>query len=456
MKILQINISDLGGGAQVISSKLASHYTAQGHDCVTAVGWKYGDRPDVVEIPNRERRPRRARAAARVATALRRIEHGYTHAAADAIELAAEPRRARSVWRGEEDFAFPGTANVVEMAHDADVVHAHNLHGGYFDLRLLPELTRAAPTLLTLHDAWLMTGHCAHSFDWDGWRTGCGNCPYLSTYPAIRRDATAFNWERKRGIYERSRFYVAAPSAWLLERTPISILAAGTVERRVIPNGVELDVFRPGDRHAARGELGIPEEAGVVLFVANWTKANPFKDYELMESTIARLGQEERPVVFLCVGQDAEPQTLGSAEIRFFGHQGAPAAIARFYRAADVYLHAARADTFPNTVLEALASGLPVVATAVGGIPEQVEEGRTGYLVEGRDAEALAARVSRVLDDSGLRDTLGAAAAASAAERFDFRRTGDAYLAWLEEIAERDRSPSAASRSSTSSSMRSA
>jgi glycosyltransferase involved in cell wall biosynthesis len=83
--------------------------------------------------------------------------------------------------------------------------------------------------------------------------------------------------------------------------------------------------------------------------------------------------RSQRPLVFVALGEDAPAERIGAAEIRFVPYQKDPAVVARYYQAADIYIHSARADTFPNTVLEALACGTPVVATAVGGIPEQVK-----------------------------------------------------------------------------------
>ena len=108
------------------------------------------------------------------------------------------------------------------------------------------------PTVLTLHDAWLLSGHCAHSFDCERWKTGCGECPDLTIEPAIRRDATADNWVRKRDIYARSRLYVATPSPWLMGRVEQSMLAPAVEQARVIPNGVDLSVFRPADKRSIR------------------------------------------------------------------------------------------------------------------------------------------------------------------------------------------------------------
>ena len=106
-----------------------------------------------------------------------------------------------------------------------------------------------------------------------------------------------------------------------------------------------------------------------------------------------------------------------------------------YYRAADLYLHPARADTFPNAVLEALASGTPVVATSVGGIPEQLLP-ETGILVPAGDPAALAQALVTYLSDPQLRAQSGAKAAEDAAHRFDSKRHAAAYLEWYAEIVE--------------------
>jgi glycosyltransferase involved in cell wall biosynthesis len=438
MRILQINTSDHGGGAQSISYRLHESYIERGHDSKIVVGFKYGTDPNVIELPNLERRRKAARRLFPLESSLRK--RGHLARLAPLVAFAGDPRRYAEVARGHEDFDYPGTAGLLDLTPELpDVVHAHNLHGGYFDLRALPQIAGRRPLLLTLHDQWLYTGHCAHPLGHERWRDGCGNCPTLGTYPAVYRDATAWNLDRKRDIYAHMKVRVATPSQWLMDRVRDSVLAPAITESRVIPNGVDLGVFSPGDKNAARTELGLPLDRPVVLFAANWTKSNPFKDYETLQAAIEILGTRGRNVMLACVGETAEDRDVGAATLRHFGHQGSPAALVPFYRAADAYLHAAKADTFPNTVLESLACGTPVVATAVGGIPEQVDEGETGLLAPGGDPAALAACVERLLDDEEARARMGRRAAEVARERYALDTMVDAYLDWFAEMPEPSR-----------------
>jgi glycosyltransferase involved in cell wall biosynthesis len=421
VKVLLINTSDAGGGAQEIGARLMRELRARGHEATMAVGHRVGDEPGVEVIPNWEARNPVARGAAHLAHVTGR----------DWIRRAGEPLRTARVLRGQEDFSFPGTWKLLRRlrASPPDVIHAHNLHGGYFDLRALPELSRIAPLVLTLHDMWLMTGHVAHSFDCERWRTGCGNCPYLDAYAPVPRDRTAWNWQRKRALYSESRLHVATPSEWLHTRVGDSMLTAGLEESRVIPNGVDLDRFSPGDRGEARRRLGLPADARVLLFAANSTRSNEFKDFATLERALERLGSE---VIAVSVGEAGESRRIGSAELRMVEPQSD---LTPWYRAADLYVHPARADTFPTTVLEALASGLPVVASAVGGIPELVMEGETGHLVPVGDAQAMAGAIDSLLTDPERRSAMAAAARADAVERFDARRMVNAYVDWYESLS---------------------
>jgi glycosyltransferase involved in cell wall biosynthesis len=369
------------------------------------------------------------------------------------LYLAGQPQRLLEILCGHEDFDFPGTWQLLDLPPERpNIVHCHNLHGGYFDLRALPWLSQRVPTILTLHDAWLLSGHCAHSIDCERWKTGCGQCPDLSIYPAIRRDATAYNWQRKRGIYAKSRLYVATPSHWLMDKVEQSILAPAIMEARVIPNGVDLTTFHPGDRREARAMLGIPQDAKVLLFVGNATRSNPWRDYATLEAAVERVAQRlsDERVILVCLGEKRKPERIGRAEVQFIGYQKDPATVARFYQAADIYLHASKADTFPNTVLEALACGTPVVATAVGGIPEQVKslwqeawsgehptygpEEATGALALPGDSEMMARNIAALLTNEALRSQLGRNAVRDARQRFDLNRQVEAYLGWYEEL----------------------
>ena len=228
------------------------------------------------------------------------------------------------------------------------------------------------------------------------------------------------------------------------------MLAPAIAEARVIPNGVDLDVFQPADRKRVRASLGFPQEARILLFTANGIRANIWKDFQTFRGAIDRVAasMDGQRLLFLALGDNGPTEHVGQAEIRFIPYQSTPEAVAAYYQAADLYVHAAKADTFPITILEALACGTPVVATAVGGIEEQIKgldtvdgflnqyglDEATGFLTAPGDVEAVAARLQELLRNETLRMRMSSNAAADARMRFSLARQAEAYLEWYEEI----------------------
>ena len=455
LAITLVGTVDEEGGAAVVSAGLMRGYAAHGHRVRHVVGRKRGSDPHVLVLPDDDRLPFRASGYVAVQAVLRRLAGRFPDRGfgllSRTLRLATHPRAFASRLSGREDFDFPGTRRLLDLTPDApDVVHAHNLHGGYFDLRALAAISARVPTVLTLHDMWLLTGHCAHSLDCGRWATGCGQCPDLRLEPAVRRDATAGNWQRKRAIYAASRLFLATPSQWLADKVKASMLSPHVGNLRVIPNGVDTAIFQPADRQQVRVDLGLPVSGRIVLLTTG-SRGSMWKDDGTLRQTMARLS--ERPAMaetlFVAVGRDSAVAVASGARTRSIPFQHDPRVMAQYYQAADVYLHAARADTHPLAVLEAMACGTPVVATAVGGVPEQITAvsalavrtggvGRgTGVLVPPGDAAQMADAAEALLTHDAARAEVAANGVADVAARFDVERQVATYLNWFQDIAKR-------------------
>lgn len=464
LDILQISTADRLGGAERVALNLHSAYRAAGQCATLAVGRRYTDEPDVVKIRHDVAGSMWRRTMWRVHHAMQPY-YGRSpiarHFARASHQLAA-PQGKRDEAAGLENFDFPGIWSFLNRIPESPrVIQLHNLHGGYFDLRALPMLASRAPLVLTLHDAWLLTGHCAHSLGCERWRTGCGACPDLTIYPAIRRDGSAENWRRKRDIYSRCTLHVATPSRWLMQQVERSMLWPAVADAKVIPNGVDTDVFAPGDRVAARAALGLPHDAHILLFAGLGATTNRFKDVATLRAAAEGLpallappatggtsASSPRPIRLIVLGERNALDPITGTTVQSVPPEHDPRRVALWYRAADVYVHAAHADTFPNTVLEAQACGTPVVATAVGGIVEQVEsltilpgivgrpvERATGLLTPPGDADALARGIKKLLTDDSLRRRLAVNGVRQVASRYRLADQVQHYLDWFDALA---------------------
>ena len=237
---------------------------------------------------------------------------------------------------GREDFRFPTTTRLVDAASSSyEVAHLHNLHGGYFDLRQLGDLSRRLPVVLTPHDMWLTTGHCAHSLGCERWLDACGECPHLRVYPALLRDGTRGNLSRKREIYRRSSLRFGVPSRWLASILERSVVANAIEELRVIPNGVDLSLYRPGDREAARRRVGVGGDDVVLLFAGQGLRDSAFKDAATFDAALSRLAATDGPpVTAFALGADDEriakaraSDSPGGRLRRSAGRRGAPPSV---------------------------------------------------------------------------------------------------------------------------------
>ncbi len=436
--ILQVSTYDCHGGAARDCWQLFQGFRRMGHDAWIMAGRKLSDDPYVLQLhPDGPA-----------------IETPF--AQDDLCTAAQREQRHKDVAAGREDFCFPASRRMLErLPGRMDLVHCHNLHGGYFDLSWLPELSSRLPVLLTLHDAWLLAGNCAHSFACERWLAGCGQCPNISIYPGLQADGTAENIARKRDIYSASRLRVSTPCRWLMDKVERSVLAEGMVEGRVIPYGLDRTLFFPRDRREARSMLGLPREGRIFLFSADNIRGNLWKDFKTLREAVGLYAAGGKEVLFLALGETAPEERLEQVTIRFVPFERESARVAAFFQAADIYLHAARADTFPQVVLEALACGTPVVGTAVGGIPEQVKglaglpgadagavwsrEEATGALTPAGDPQAMARTLEALSDDPELLRQLAANAAHDAVRRFDIERELRDYRQWYGQIMAEDR-----------------
>ena len=192
LSVLQVNTSDRGGGAEAVAFDL--HEASGPSSGFGSGGWA----PAFAAAWSGRTTPRRRHQRF---VLWRGAGLGNAKTRTDCANSIGDPGVITDLARGHEDFRFPASHTLFAMAASAKVVHLHNLHGGYFDLRILPGLSRLRPTVITIHDEWTFTGHCASTLGCEERSARrCGSCPHLDVYPRLRRDGTAFNLSRKQDI----------------------------------------------------------------------------------------------------------------------------------------------------------------------------------------------------------------------------------------------------------------
>ncbi|WP_080238569.1 glycosyltransferase family 4 protein [Spirosoma rigui] len=295
---------------------------------------------------------------------------------------------------------FGADLNFHPAIQQADLIHLHWTSFGFLSLSGLRSLfDLGKPVVWTLHDQWAFTGGCHYTGGCTHFLTHCHHCPYLKK-PA-ENDLSARRFDRKQWAYTGAPLHVVHPSQWLAEQAKRSTLLGG-FPHLVIPNTLDQTVFAPAGRPPAEGQ---PRR----LLFGSANVTDPRKGFTYFAEAL-RLLHAQHPELtpeILIFGKGRSylfnelPYT-----VRSLGLLTSPADIAAAYNAADALVVPSLEDNLPNTVLEALSCGTPVVGFRTGGIPEMIDHRQTGYLAASGSAQELADGLAFVLthpDPASLR-----------------------------------------------------
>ncbi|MBQ2269359.1 MAG: glycosyltransferase family 4 protein [Bacteroidaceae bacterium] len=380
MRVLLVNTSEHTGGAAIAAHRLMEALNNNGQQAEMLVRDKLTDNPRVHALPP---------------SPLNRLRFVAERAE---IFAANHFHRHRLF---EVDHAHFGTdITRLKVFQEADVVHLHWVNQGMLSLSDIERILRSGKRVVwTLHDMWPCTGICHQAGACERWLTGCGDCPMLYD-GGSPNDLSARTYRRKQEVFATGNIRFVACSDWLADiarRAPL--LQGHTVES--ITNPIDTSFYTPGDKRAARRELGLPEDRRLLLFVAyKATDRNKGIHFlrDAVQSVCRHYPSMRGQLGVVPVGREAElltdafacpayPQNYVSDEAR----------MRLLYRAADLLVMPTLADNLPNTVAEAMACGVPCVAFRVGGLPQMIDHEKNGYLARYKDVDDLEAGILSTL-----------------------------------------------------------
>jgi glycosyltransferase involved in cell wall biosynthesis len=317
--------------------------------------------------------------------------------------LARWARRVpRKLW--PEKNPYPNTAAFV--AHQLrrllrelrpDAINLHNLHGGAdqgWGVHMAAVCAEFAPVVWTLHDMWSFTGRCAYAYDCSKFVTGCDACcPTPLEPPRLAPERIAAAWdERRRLLAAHPHMVAVTPSRWLAVEARRGLWAQHRVE--IIPYGVPTEVFVPTPRDEARRQLQVVCDGPIVLLAAH-DLTERRKGAELLPQLWRHIRM--RPLTVLTMGQGRLEIADPAIRTHSLGWIADDRTKGLAYSAADVLLHPAPVDNFPNVLLESFACGTPAVGLPIGGVPELMRVGVSGWLAAAVSAEALGQVIDQAL-----------------------------------------------------------
>lgn len=284
-----------------------------------------------------------------------------------------------------------------KLLKSADIIHLHWINHAFLrpeDIAELKQLNK--PIVWTFHDINAFTGGCHVKYDCDHYLKSCGNCPVLKY--SGEQDSSHRIWMRKSRAYQNLNFTVIAPGSWMAETVrKSSMLSKHSVY--TIPNTLDLSVFSPEDKTKARLSLGLDTGRFILMSGFMPSRRDMHKGTSYLVEAIEILIRDQKispdRIELVVFGNRNEKNLIDfGISTTFLGTINDDEKLKLCYSAADVFLAPSLEDNLPNTVMESLACGTPVVAFTTGGIPDMVKHKINGYLAEYRSAQDLAAGIN--------------------------------------------------------------
>ena len=310
----------------------------------------------------------------------------------------------------------------------ADVIHLHWVNQGFLSLKNLERIFASGkPVVVTLHDQWHFTGICHYSGGCNKYQSQCEKCPMLK---GRGTDLARQVFERKQVMYEGRNVTFVGCSRWMADLARKSRLTQGHTVTNV-PNAIDTDVFAPMDKTAARLKFNLPTDKRLILFGAQRI-TDPRKGFDFLVEACEHINMhhptlpDKLGVVVLGGDADSVKKAL-PLPVYTVGYLSGEIEIAALYNAVDLFVTPSLQDNLPNTIVEAMACGVPCVGFNVGGIPEMISHKHDGYVADYCDSIDFAQGIAWCLYEDRAA-ALGAAARATALATYSEAAVAARYL----------------------------
>ncbi len=383
MRVLIINTSEKTGGAAVAANRLMDALNNNGVKAKMLVRDKLTEDITVAELPK---------------SPLLKWNFLWERLR---IFLALRLSK-KHLW--EIDTATNGTdITTLREFREADIIHLSWINQGMLSLNGIRKILKSGkPVVWTMHDLWAATGICHYARGCKRYLSGCGECKLLPGNGS-QHDLSARVWRKKKAAYGSHLIHFVACSKWLEKEARQSGLMAGQHVTNV-PNPIDTHIFRRSDPKEARQQLGLPVDKLLILFVSQRvTDQRKGMDYfvKAIEKMVAEHPEKRDNTGIIILGGHAE-EVAGQLPLPTYplGYVSDERKIVNVYNAADTFVLPSLEDNLPNTIMEAMACGVPCVGFRVGGIPEMIDHLRNGYVAAYQDVDDLARGMHWVLAET--------------------------------------------------------
>jgi glycosyltransferase involved in cell wall biosynthesis len=315
-----------------------------------------------------------------------------------------------------------------------DIINLHWISGGFLQIETLAKLNR--PLVWTLHDMWPFTGGCHYSGECDRYTKSCGSCTQLGSNN--NWDLSRWVWRRKIEAWKKLNLTIVTPSSWLAQCARSSSLFQD-LRIEVIPNGVDVQIYRPIERSVARKLLNLPGDKQLILFGSLRATSDRRKGFQMLQPALQELSKfgwkDKIEVVIFGASQPDNPPDFGFKG-HYFGALNDDLSLAVLYSASDVFVLPSIEENLANTVMEAIACGIPCVAFNIGGTRDMIEHQKNGYLAQPYKTEDLAQGITWILENQERHQKLSNYARQKTEQEFSCEIQASQYVSLFQDILE--------------------
>ncbi len=317
-----------------------------------------------------------------------------------------------------------------------DLINLHWINEAFLQVENLAKLDK--PLVWTLHDMWAFTGGCHYTQGCNKYEDFCGSCPQLSS--TRNWDLSRWVWHRKSQSWSKINFTIVALSSWLAKCARSSNLFQNQ-RIELIPNGIDTQKYKPTSRDVARKLLNLPLDKKLILFGSLHATSDKRKGFYLLQPALQQLSQsrwnDKLELAIFGSSKPSNPPELGFPT-HYLGQFNDDLSLALVYCAADVFVLPSAEDNLPNTVMEALACGIPCVAFNIGGMPDLIEHQQNGYLAQPYHIEDLAQGIAWILENQERYQKISHRAREKVEHEFTLAIQARRYSALFEDIIARN------------------
>jgi glycosyltransferase involved in cell wall biosynthesis len=383
MKITHFTTYPNQGGAGIAAWRLVHGLRSRGVDADLVGIWKFG----ITDEPGQQNFAYDRKLAHRLWRVARRFQ-------VDRLNKKLPSSSSRGGMPFYSDLSPLGQP-MLESATGADIVHLHWVCDFIDYEYFFSNLPVGVPIFWTLHDMNPFTGGCIYSRGCQRFQEACGKCPLLGAASSGDESSRGLQRKIKALAPHLPNLCVITPSQWLGNLAQKSRVFRGA-QFRVVPNGVDLEIYHPHRRKHGRAMISATDDDRVLLFVAASLRQT-LKGGPLFIEAWKELEARGVKTKVVCVGDSNEFEAPESWQLLRFPQD--EKGKAEIFAAADILVVPSEEDNYPNVICEALACGVPVIGSHVGGIPELVLDGVTGYTFMERTPVCMANSLQSLLEE---------------------------------------------------------